>query len=109
MEDNPKRIELESQQDRKLSADNSPPATTSQAETRNVIIQRPRGFVWLITAASLLSTVFLFAKNITMTADIQPTLIKEFGDIEKLPWISVGYELAAFSVNVIWSVSPSLP
>jgi hypothetical protein len=109
MEENPNQIALESQQDRKLSIEGSPATATSLEENSNPIIQRPRGFAWFITAASILSTVFLFAKNITVTADIQPTVIKAFGDIEKLPWISVGYELAAFSVNVIWSASPPLP
>lgn len=66
--------------------------------------QRPKGFLWPITVIALLSTTFLFAANTTMVADIQPVIIKEFGEVNKLPWISVSYELAALSVNVVWSV-----
>ncbi|ESZ94027.1 MFS drug efflux transporter [Sclerotinia borealis F-4128] len=64
--------------------------------------QRPKGFLWPITMIALLSTTFLFAANTTMVADFQPIIIKGFGETNKLPWISVSYELAALSVNVIW-------
>ncbi|QSZ30451.1 hypothetical protein DSL72_000005 [Monilinia vaccinii-corymbosi] len=64
--------------------------------------QRPKGFLWPITVIALLSTTFLFAANTTMVADIQPIIVRDFGELNKLTWISVSYELAALSVNVIW-------
>lgn len=68
------------------------------------VIQRPKGFLWLITVFALNSTAFLISVNTTMVADIQPIIIKEFGEVAKLPWISVSYELTALSVNLLWSV-----
>ncbi|KAG4033005.1 hypothetical protein MFRU_005g00290 [Monilinia fructicola] len=59
------------------------------------------GFLWPITVIALLSTPFLFAANTTMVADIQSIIIKNFGEVNKLPWISVSYELAALSVNYV--------
>ncbi|TGO19733.1 hypothetical protein BPAE_0335g00040 [Botrytis paeoniae] len=90
-------------------ASSTPEVSPSNQTVENEVLQqtnfesqRPKGFLWPITVISLLSTTFLFAANTTMVADIQPVIIKEFGEVNKLPWISVSYELAALSVNVIW-------
>lgn len=51
---------------------------------------------------SILSSTFLFALDNTIVADIQPAIIDTFGDIGKLPWLSVGFLLSAASTNLIW-------
>ncbi|TVY40902.1 Efflux pump, partial [Lachnellula occidentalis] len=83
----------------------SPSAQTKESEEvplTQFSPQRPKGFRWPLTVISLLSTTFLFATNTTMVADIQPTIIHDFGEVVKLPWIAVAYELAALSVCLIW-------
>lgn len=58
--------------------------------------------VWVIIILSILSSVFLFALDNTIVADIQPKIIERFNGIEKLPWLSVAFALGAGSVNLVW-------
>lgn len=60
------------------------------------------GFVWVITVLSILSTTFLFALDNTIVADIQPAIVERFGSIEKLPWLSVAFLVAAAGTNLVW-------
>ena len=64
-----------------------------------------KGITWFCVVLSLLSSIFLFALDNTVVADVQPSIIKTLGEIEKLPWISVAFALGAISVNLFWSVS----
>lgn len=48
----------------------------------------------------LLASMFLFALNNTFAADVQPNIIETFGDVEKLPWVSVTYALGAVATNL---------
>ena len=79
---------------------------STQMET--VDARKPRsmkGITWFCVVLSLLSSIFLFALDNTVVADVQPSIIKTLGEIEKLPWISVAFALGAISVNLFWSVS----
>ncbi|KAI9859548.1 MAG: hypothetical protein M1824_003714 [Vezdaea acicularis] len=60
------------------------------------------GFLWALVVVSILSSTFLFALDNTIVADIQPAIIERFGDIGKLPWLSVAFLLGAVSTNLIW-------
>ncbi|KAL8638513.1 MAG: hypothetical protein Q9228_004336 [Teloschistes exilis] len=60
------------------------------------------GFVWVITVLSILSTTFLFALDNTIVADVQPAIVERFGSIEKLPWLSVAFLVAAAGTNLVW-------
>ena len=78
----------------------------TQMETLDA--RKPRsmkGISWFCVVLSLLSSIFLFALDNTVVADVQPSVIKTLGEIEKLPWISVAFALGAISVNLFWSVS----
>ena len=57
---------------------------------------------WILVLTSILSAVFLFALDNTVVADIQPKIINLFGEIEKLPWVSVAFALGAVAVNLLW-------
>lgn len=57
---------------------------------------------WILVLISILSAVFLFALDNTVVADIQPKVINQFGEIEKLPWASVAFALGAVAVNLFW-------
>ena len=60
------------------------------------------GFVWALVVLSILSSTFLFALDNTIVADIQPAIVKRFGSISKLPWLSVAFLVSAASTNLVW-------
>jgi Major Facilitator Superfamily len=72
----------------------SPPEEVSP---RNV-----HGWKWTLVVISILSSIFLFSLDNTIVADIQPAIVETFGDVGKLPWLSVGFLLGAASTNLIW-------
>lgn len=60
------------------------------------------GWKWALVVISILSSIFLFSLDNTIVADIQPAIVETFGDLDKLPWLSVAFLLAAASTNLIW-------
>ncbi|EER28765.1 Major Facilitator Superfamily protein [Coccidioides posadasii C735 delta SOWgp] len=56
------------------------------------------GWKWAIAYTAMLSTTFLFALDNTIVADIQPSIIDDFGEIELLPWIGVGFALGSMFI-----------
>lgn len=55
---------------------------------------------WTCVVISLLSSMLLFALDNTVVADIQPKVILTFGNIDKLPWVSVAFALGGIAVNL---------
>lgn len=55
-----------------------------------------------VIVTAILSSVFLFALDQTIVADVQPNIIVEFGSIDKLPWLSVSFLLGNASTNLFW-------
>jgi MFS family permease len=53
---------------------------------------------WALIYTAMVSTTFLFSLDNTIVADIQPSIISDFGRIELLPWIGTGYALGSLSV-----------
>lgn len=43
--------------------------------------------------AAILSTIFLFALDNTITADVIPAVVGTFGHADKLPWLSVAFQI----------------
>ncbi|KAL8929700.1 MAG: hypothetical protein Q9172_000379 [Xanthocarpia lactea] len=68
--------------------------------------QRPprevHGIKWFLLVLSILSSTFLFALDNTIVADVQPAIIERFGSIDKLPWLSVAFLVAAAGTNLVW-------
>jgi hypothetical protein len=67
----------------------------------------PRGMrrvTWLAVVLSLLASLFLFALDNTIVADVQPNIVYTLGEVEKLPWIAVSFALGCVSTNLIWYV-----
>lgn len=60
------------------------------------------GWKWAGTMGSLLFSGFLYALDATVIADLQPVLVEEFGEIQKLPWLSVAFLLCATASNLFW-------
>ena len=61
-----------------------------------------KGVKWAILMVSLLSAHFLCSLDNTIVADIQAPIIRDLGQFNKFPWISVGFELGAASANLFW-------
>ncbi|KAK1992805.1 putative efflux pump antibiotic resistance protein [Colletotrichum falcatum] len=73
--------------------------TALQAETPPRDID---GWKWHLTITSILLSTFIYALDNTVVADLQPVIILEFGDIQKLSWLSVAFLLTATATNLAW-------
>ncbi|KAF2161288.1 hypothetical protein M409DRAFT_28326 [Zasmidium cellare ATCC 36951] len=60
-------------------------------------VRTTRGFRWFLVVAGTLSTVTLYALDNTIVADITPAIVNSLGEVEKTPWISVGFFLGGLS------------
>ncbi|KAF7162848.1 hypothetical protein CNMCM5623_007970 [Aspergillus felis] len=60
------------------------------------------GWKWWLVMASILSSIFFYALDNTVVADIQPVIIGDLGELEKLTWLSVAFLLGATATNLIW-------
>ena len=60
------------------------------------------GIAWVLVVVAIISSMFLFGLDQTITADVQPAIIKRFDSTEKLPWISVALLLGASASNLFW-------
>jgi hypothetical protein len=58
------------------------------------------GWKWALVVISILSSIFLFSLDNTIVADIQPAIIETFGEVNKLPWLSVGFLLGGIFKHV---------
>lgn len=56
---------------------------------------------WMLVFGSLIFSIFLFALDNTIVADVQPKIIESLGDLEKMPWVSVSYPLGVISFNLL--------
>jgi hypothetical protein len=60
------------------------------------------GWKWSLVVIAILSSIFLFSLDNTVVADIQAPIAETYGEVDKLPWLSVGFLLGAASTNLIW-------
>ena len=61
-----------------------------------------------LSVAAILSSVFFFSLDQTIVADIIPAIVDHFGEIQKLPWISVTLLLAAAGTINFWYSLPQI-
>lgn len=69
------------------------------------VVAPPRditGWKWGLVVVAILSSIFLFALDNTVVADIQPAIIANFGDIQKLPWLTGAFLIGSASTNLVW-------
>ncbi|KAI1407129.1 major facilitator superfamily-domain-containing protein [Hypoxylon sp. FL1857] len=72
--------------------------------TQDYPAPRPRHMstkAWICVFVSLISSIFLFALDNTIVADVQPKIIETLGDVDKLPWVSVSYPLGVIAFNLL--------
>ena len=65
-------------------------------------VRQITGIRWFLVVFAILSSTFLFALDNTVVADVQPKIVDRFGQIQKLPWLSVSFLVAAVATNLIW-------
>lgn len=56
------------------------------------------GFSWFLVVFSILSSIFLYALDNTIVADIIPAIVNDFSSIKDLGWLSVGFVIGGVAV-----------
>ncbi len=76
---------------------------------KGVVVSEPEvsprkvhGIKWAFVVSSVLASTFLFALDNTIVADVQPAIVERFGEVNKLPWLSVAFLVAAAGTNLVW-------
>ncbi|KAH9993009.1 major facilitator superfamily-domain-containing protein [Xylariaceae sp. FL0662B] len=69
---------------------------------RDPPVRKLKPLSWFFVVFSLLASLFLFALDNTIVANVQENIIYTLGSIEKLPWISVAFALGAVATNLFW-------
>lgn len=60
------------------------------------------GLKWLLVVSSVLSASALYALDNTVIADLQPSIVASFGEVQKMPWVSVGTLMGCLATNNVW-------
>ncbi|KAK4452516.1 major facilitator superfamily transporter [Podospora aff. communis PSN243] len=55
-----------------------------------------RGLPWFLLTTSISLTMFIYALDNTITADLVPAIATSFSSVSLLPWLSVGFQVGAF-------------
>ncbi|KAI0972112.1 major facilitator superfamily domain-containing protein [Xylaria arbuscula] len=63
---------------------------------------RIKGWKWALAITAILSSIFLYALDATIVADIQPVIVDEFDALADISWLGVGFLLSATATNMIW-------
>ena len=59
-------------------------------------------FRWALVISAISSSIFLYALDNAVVADLQHFIITRFGEVQKLPWLSVSFLLGATATNLVW-------
>ncbi|KAL2159568.1 hypothetical protein VTH06DRAFT_2137 [Thermothelomyces fergusii] len=78
-----------------FSADTGKEAAISDP---NASPRQVHGILWALVVIGILSSIFLYSLDNTVVADITPAAVNAFGDVLKLPWLSVGFLLGGAAV-----------
>jgi len=77
--------------------------STNKNSATPAFIRKYKGWSWLAVCVAVYSSAFLYWLDTTIVADIQSFAAEEFGSIEKLGWLGIGFPLG--SVATILSFS----
>lgn len=73
-------------------------ASTQSADhdsATSVFVRDYKGWSWLLVCAAAYSSAFLYGLDTTIVADIQPFAVEQFGEVEKLGWLGIGFPLGS--------------
>ncbi|TVY83151.1 Efflux pump DEP3 [Lachnellula suecica] len=59
------------------------------------------GIRWILIVLAIMSNLCFYAIDNTIVAVIQPVIVREFGDVQNFPWISVGFLMAGTATALI--------
>ncbi|KAH7246518.1 major facilitator superfamily-domain-containing protein [Fusarium tricinctum] len=76
-------------------------AMHSDATGNNITSRNIHGWRWAVAYAAMLSTTLLFAIDNTIVANIQPSIINDFGHLELMSWIGTGFALGTMFI-LLW-------
>ena len=87
-----------------------PVSASSPSDTESVTLEkyeepapiRAQGVKWVLVLAAIFSSMFLFALDNTIVADIQPAIVAEFDEIAKLPWLAGAFIMGTAASNLVW-------
>jgi hypothetical protein len=88
-------VKAKSEPSFEAEATDTPPATPPQLKPLS----------WVLVMIALLTSLFLFALDNTIVANVQPDIIDTLGEIEKLPWVSVAFALGGIATDLPWYVT----
>lgn len=63
---------------------------------------RKQPIVWIFFIACIVSSPFLFGFDLIVVGTMQPKILEQLGEVDKLSWISISYALAAISTTLLW-------
>ena len=108
-------VPSENPSDAARGLDSSPLASSRSSDHGDIVLAEkglepmdeklPRdihGVKWALAVISILISTFLFALDNTIVADVQPAIVERFGEVNKLPWLSVAFLVAAAGTNLVW-------
>lgn len=90
------RIEIPDSEKQQASED-QPSPEEQKASPRDV-----HGWKWALASIAILSSIFLYALDATVVADIQAIIVSEFDSLGDLSWVSVGFLMSATATNMVW-------
>ncbi|KAG7430328.1 Efflux pump DEP3 [Fusarium oxysporum f. sp. raphani] len=76
-------------------------AGSSDASLNETSQRTIHGWRWAVAYAAMLSTTLLFAIDNTVVANIQPSIINDFGHLELMSWIGTGFALGTMFI-LLW-------
>ncbi|KAF7881616.1 uncharacterized protein EAF02_006304 [Botrytis sinoallii] len=59
------------------------------------------GIKWVLLVVAILSNLCFYAIDNTIVAVIQPVVVKDLGEVQNLPWISVGFLMAGTATALV--------
>lgn len=80
------------------SSSRSSSSISRDSDAKDLVVRNIHGWKWTVAMSTILSTTFLFALDNTIVADIQPSIVNRFNDVERLPWFGVGFGLGSTAV-----------
>ncbi|KAF2836608.1 MFS general substrate transporter [Patellaria atrata CBS 101060] len=76
----------------------SQPASQGDEKVHAPFKRKTRGITWILVVVAILSSIFLYALDNTIVADVVPSITQSLGSSELLPWLSVGFMIGGVGV-----------
>lgn len=62
---------------------------------------RPRPLIWFLVCIGLYLGALLYGLDTTIAADVQGSVYNDLGELEKLPWIGIGFPMGSVAVILL--------